>query len=186
MRLAYLLAGAALAGGVAFVMLRTKSREPVQILLPPPAGTVEIGVHVSGAVQTPGVYTLSTGQRVEDAVRAAGGATADADLQQVNLAVTVREGQQVDIPTRIPETVVAANPMAAAQPAPAAPAVKLNLNKVTLEELRGVAGIGDVRARRIIQSREQDGAYQDPVDLIERRILTPALYQRVRDTFTAP
>lgn len=183
MRLAYLLAGAALAGGVAFVMLRSKSREPVQILLPPPAGAAEIRVHVSGAVQSPGVYTLSTGQRVEDAVRAAGGATADADLQQVNLAATVREGQQVDIPSRNVEGVAPVTPSSAA---PTAPATKLNLNKVTLDELRGVAGIGDVRARRIIQSREQDGAYQDPVDLIERRILTPALYQRVRDTFTAP
>lgn len=184
MRLAVLFAGAALAGGVAFVMLRSKTREPVQILLPPPAGAVEIRVHVSGAVNAPGVYTLSTAHRVEDAVRAAGGAAEQADLQQVNLAAMVREGQQVHIPTRLPVVVDVANPVATA-PA-ATPAAKLNLNSVTLDQLRGVAGIGDVRARRIIQSREQDGAYQDPVDLIERRILTPALYQRVRDTFTAP
>lgn len=177
MKLAFVLGAGALAVAVAFIALRSKAREPVQILLPPPAAATEIRVHVSGAVHTPGVYTLSSGARVDDALRAAGGPTEQADLQQINLAATVRESQQLDIPLRMAEPPLAANPALAASSA------KLNLNSATLEELRAVAGIGDVRARRIIQSREQDGTYQDPVDLIERRILTPALYQRVRDTF---
>jgi competence protein ComEA len=172
MRLTFVLLGGLLAAGVV-VALRSRSREPIQISLPPPHAT-ELRVHVAGAVVSPGVYSLRGADRVEDALRAAGGVTEEADLSQVNLAGALRDAQQITVPVLSP-----AGTSAAAS-------AKLNLNRATLEDLRAVAGIGDVRARRIIQSREQDGAYQDPVDLIERRILTPALYQRVRDTFVAP
>lgn len=171
MRPAFIVLGLLLAVGVAIVALRLRGREPVQVILPPPAAPQgEVRVHVTGAVASPGVYTLSADARVEDALRAAGGATADADLEQVNLAARLRDSQQVVVPVRQP-----------AAEAPGGP--RVNLNTASLDELRGVPGIGDVRARRIIQSREQDGPYQETVDLLERRILTPAIYERVRAYF---
>jgi competence protein ComEA len=64
----------------------------------PPPGAAELRVHVSGAVAAPGVYRLTAGDRVEDAVRAAGGFAAGADAARVNLAQRVRDEQRLDVP----------------------------------------------------------------------------------------
>lgn len=146
-------------------------REPVRIVLPaaaPPAS--EVQVYVSGAVAVPGVYPLSPDDRVEDALRAAGGALPDADLERVNLAQRVHDGDQVQVPAR-------------GQPAtaPVGGAMRINLNTASEAELDKLPGIGAVRAKRIVESRQQDGPFTDSVELVERRILSPALYQRVRE-----
>ena len=105
-----------------------------------------------------------------DLVRAAGGPLADADLERVNLAQRVRDGDQVQVPAR---------------PQPGAPvavaAAKVNLNTAPLSELDKLPGIGAVRAKRIVESREQEGPFAEPFELVERRIVTTAVYQRLRD-----
>src|SRR5215210_2225799 len=81
-----------------------------------PDGTVRIGqpardaatVHVAGAVRRPGVYRLATGARVQDAVRRAGGARPGADVNAINLAAKVADGQQVVVPVRAGRGVAAA------------------------------------------------------------------------------
>ena len=69
------------------------------VRLEPPKATVAL-VHVAGAVRSPGVYRLRDGERVQDAVRRAGGARAGADLNAINLAAKVADGQQVVVPRR--------------------------------------------------------------------------------------
>src|SRR5688572_3909543 len=78
---------------------RASTGASVEIGRPRADGTT---VHVSGAVRRPGVYRLTAGARVQDAVRRAGGARPGADVNAINLAAKVADGQQVVVPVRAP------------------------------------------------------------------------------------
>ena len=112
-------------------------------------------VHVAGAVRRPGVYALRTGDRVDDAVRRAGGATRKADLGGLNLAAEVEDGRQVLVPVR------AGAPGAAPASAAAAPAEgqPVNVNTATLEQLDGLTGVGPITAQKILDAREERGGF---------------------------
>lgn len=116
-------------------------------------GDGSVVVHVAGAVREPGVYRMRANARVDDAVGRAGGATARADLSQVNLAATVEDGRQV----LVPEKVRAAAPGSA--PATSQPEVPLNLNTATLEQLDELDGIGPATAESILEYREANGGF---------------------------
>jgi competence protein ComEA len=135
---------------------------------PPPPARVERSpgaaagptVHVAGAVREPGVYRLRPGSRIDDALRAAGGATARADLSAVNLAAKAEDGRQVLVPERVragaPGPADGAAPGSAPTPAPGQP---LNLNSATLEQLDTLDGIGPTLAQAILDHREENGGF---------------------------
>lgn len=137
--------------------------------------TWEIQVYVTGAVQNPGVYTLSEGSRIADALAAAGGPTQDADLLRINLAQRVRDEDQVVVP-RTGETPVAS--------ASDATATKININTAPAEALESLRGIGEVRARNIIESRSRDGLFQRPEDLVARKLIPQSVYDQIKDQIT--
>ena len=112
-------------------------------------------VHVAGAVRHAGVYRMRAGARVDDALTRAGGATAKADLDQVNLAAKVEDGRQILVPRRV--SAIAAPPGAAASAAP--PGVPLNLNTATLEQLDELPGVGPATAQKIIDYRQEHGGF---------------------------
>jgi competence protein ComEA len=112
-------------------------------------------VHVAGAVRNAGVYRLRAGARVSDAVQRAGGATGRADLSQVNLAAKVEDGRQVLVPRRVSTTA----PAPAGTTAPSQPALPVNLNTATLEQLDELAGVGPATAQKIIDYREEHGGF---------------------------
>ena len=118
-------------------------------------------VHVAGAVRKPGVYRMRSSARVDDAVGRAGGATARADLSQVNLAAKVEDGRQVLVPKRVRAGAPAA---AAVEPAPGVP---LNLNTATLEQLDELDGIGPATAQSILDYREEHGGFGSVEELGE-------------------
>jgi competence protein ComEA len=118
-------------------------------------------VHVAGAVREPGVYRMRAGARVDDAVGRAGGATARADLSQVNLAAEVEDGRQVLVPER-PRP---GAPVAAASGEQ--PEVPLNLNTATLEQLDELDGIGPATAQSILDYREEHGGFGSVEELGE-------------------
>jgi competence protein ComEA len=111
-------------------------------------------VHVAGAVRQPGVYRMRAGSRVDDAVTRAGGPRRRADLSALNLAAELEDGRQVLVPLRA--ATGAAAPVAGGAPTPAVP---LNLNTATPEQLDELDGIGPATAEQIVKYREAHGGF---------------------------
>lgn len=127
------------------------------------AASGEVVVHVAGAVSAPGVYTLPADSRVDDAVRAAG-ATADADLSQLNLAQKLADGQKITVPAAGEPPAPADN---AAPSDSSQSGALININTATLEELETLPSIGEVRAQAIIAYREEHGGFRTTDELKE-------------------
>ncbi|HHO58351.1 ComEA family DNA-binding protein [Oceanithermus desulfurans] len=100
-------------------------------------------VAVTGAVRRPGVYALEPGARVADALAAAGGATPEADLDALDLALPIADGESLRVPAR----------GEAAAAAPGVPRPRVSVNRASAEELESVPGIGPALARRIVAWR---------------------------------
>ena len=95
--------GAAVVGLAGAVACQARPTASVSTMAstPKPTSGAMIKVHVTGAVQSPGVYELRVGDRVSEAIQAAGGATHDADELMINLAQRVHDEQRLDVPTRL-------------------------------------------------------------------------------------
>jgi competence protein ComEA len=162
--------GAAAAAGVLLLFLIRHlgggSAAPAVTPLPAPvrakpAAAKLVVVDVAGAVRHAGLYRLRSGSRIDDAIAAAGGPTAKAQLDSVNLAAPVADGEQVVVPGRGVAGAVAATP-AAAGSSPSAP---LDLNSATLEQLESLPGIGPVTAQKILDYRQTHGAFHSVAEL---------------------
>ena len=130
------------------------------------AASGEVVVHVTGAVSAPGVYTLPSDARVDDAVRAAG-ATAEADLSQLNLAQKLADGQKITVPA-IGSASTSAGEGTTTTPADASSdGALVNINTASLEELETLPSIGEVRAQAIITYRETNGGFRTIEELQE-------------------
>src|SRR3954452_16393295 len=148
------------AGGV-----RSGSDGGVRIARPAAAGST---VHIAGAVRHPGVYRLSAGARVQDAVRRGGGARRGSDVNAITLAAKVADGQQIVVPTRAPGGVVAAPGAGTAEAgagATAAASAPISLNSASAEQLDTLDGVGTATARKIIEWRTQHGGFRSVADL---------------------
>jgi competence protein ComEA len=159
---------------------------------PDGAGTVQIGrsaaqpalVHVAGAVRRPGVYRLREGARVEEAVERAGGARPGADVNAINLAAKVNDGQQVVVPRRL----AAGTPAPAggsAATAGAAPSAPVSLNSATLEQLDTLDGVGPATAQKIIDWRTEHGGFRSVEDLSNVPGIGPKRMEALRDKVQA-
>jgi competence protein ComEA len=132
-------------------------------------------VHVAGAVRRPGVYRLRDGQRIQDAVRRAGGPRRGADLNAINLAAKVADGQQVVVPRRLATGAAGAAPAsdagaagAAGDPAtPQQPQQPVSLNSATAEQLDTLDGVGPATAQKILDWRREHGGFRSIDDLGE-------------------
>ncbi|MFL5960397.1 MAG: helix-hairpin-helix domain-containing protein [Gaiellaceae bacterium] len=149
-------------GGGAAVPAVTPLQAPARARAPRPAVAKLLVVDVAGAVRRPGLYNLRAGSRIDDAIAAAGGPTAKAQLDAVNLAAPVADGEQVVVPGRGAGAVAAASPPAGAGSAPSAP---LDLNTATLEQLEALPGIGPVTAQKILDYRQAHGPFHSVAEL---------------------
>jgi len=169
---------ASVAGGV-FLLVRQSSSDgkSFQIALPTAAPVVELKVYVSGAVRSPGVYTVREGDRLADVIAASGGATDDADLTAVNLALRVKDEEHWHVPTQ-----GEAPPPATAQEAQKSSASgKININTATLEELMTLPNIADARAKAIISYRETRGPFASVDDLLDVPGIGDGILASIRD-----
>ena len=142
----------------------------------------QLKVYVTGAVMRPGVYTFRDGDRVEDALKAAGGATADADLSRLNLAQRLRDEGYVTVPRKSDTPVLAPTFSSASGPvsSPAASG-KVNINTASLAELDALPGIGATYAQRIIDYRTKNGPFQTINDLVSKKIVPQSTFDKMKD-----
>lgn len=145
----------------------------------------EVLVHVAGHVRSPGVYRLSGGDRVIDAVARAGGALRRADLDAVNLAAPVFDGMQVFIPARGDGQTTGAASGGAAPAGGAALAGPVDLNRADSAALDLLPGVGPATAEAIVRHREVNGPFASVDDLLDVPGIGPAKLEVLRDLVTA-
>ncbi len=157
---AVVLLGALLVLGVPRLLHRGGTHVAIPVLRAPRPAAVprasKLVVDVAGAVRRPGLHALPPGTRIADAVAAAGGATAKADLNAVNLAAPVADGEQILVPTR---------GMGAASGGAPSPKAPLDLNTASLEQLDALPGIGPTTAQKILDYRQAHGAFHSVAEL---------------------
>ena len=133
-----------------------------------------IFVDIKGEVKKPGVYQMKVGDRVKDALDAAGGLTAEADSQKVNLAQRV-EDQMVIVVPKVGEE--AEEIPAGETRKEATKEGKVNINTATVEELKTLKGVGEKKAEAIIEYRKKNGSFKTKEDLMKVRGIGKKLFE---------
>jgi competence protein ComEA len=181
-----LLAAVMLVGG--FWAARQSRPQPVVIEKPPspravsrpaPKAAKPIYVHVGGAVSAPGLYEINSGDRVADAVNRAGGPVGEADLDGLNLAAKVSDGQKILVPVKGQAVEIDAGGGGAA-----AGTSPVNLNTAAQAELESLDGVGPVLAKRIIDWRQRRGGFARVSQLNEIDGIGPKKFQVLKNQVT--
>jgi competence protein ComEA len=175
------------AGGLIGFFTPHPAGPPIDVVTPDPTATpsppptpAPFRVYVCGAVAAPAVYELPPGSLVEDALDAAGGPTADADLNRVNLAQELSDQQQVTVP-QIDEAVIPTpSPGEPPTPQPA----HLDLNTATAAELDALPQIGPATAQAIVDYRETYGPFEAPEEILEIPGIGPSTFEQIQDLIT--
>jgi competence protein ComEA len=160
-----------------------------------------VTVHVAGSVLKSGVYSLPTGSRVIDAVKAAGGASTDANVDAINLAERLKDGEQIVIPSReAPAAPASTSPAATSYRLSSAPVpyssgqpprssnaasvqpgqALVNINTGGPDELDRLPGVGPATARKIIEYRSTIGRFSSPDQLLEVKGIGPKKLAEMR------
>lgn len=126
---------------------------------------MQIVVHITGQVVNNGIVKLEEGARVIDAIEAAGGATAEANLSKVNLAYLLEDGMKIYVPSIHDEEDLESITSSSEVSESSKEVLKVNINTATSEELQKLPGIGGAIADRIIAYRKENGKFKDIADL---------------------
>ena len=185
------MAGFALAG-LLFFVARAPAGEA--IALQPAPTQSPIAVHVVGAVPRPGLYEFVEGARVQDAIDAAGGLLASADINSINLAALLQDGQQLNIPYKSGEQPAEEEPAVLELPTEDSPPEDsngeftntelININTATLEELDSLPGIGPTIAQRIIDYRDENGPFNTIDDIQNVSGIGPTTFEEIQGLIT--
>ena len=166
---------------------RPEAIEIIEATAAPTGTEVPIQVHVAGAVREPGVHALPRNSRLIDALEAAGGLTADADQEQLNLADYVRDGQRVYVPgigTPPPPSPTPSGAQGREAESSDRVGAPINVNTASAAELEALPGIGPAYAQRIIAYRETHGPFTDPAQLMEVKGIGKLRYERIKGEIT--
>jgi len=157
-----------------FIVVRGNSEAaaPVEIV-PITIVEPEIFVDVAGAVNRPGVYSLTGKSRVIDAIKAAGDSAPGADLSTINLARVLNDGEQIYVDS----TVVNSAGKRVSKKVPTGP---ININRATARQLDALDGIGPVIAGRIVQYRKVNGSFLSIEDLQKVSGIGPAKFAQIK------
>lgn len=154
----------------------------------------QVHVHVCGAVKKAGVYLLSEGSIVEDAIRAAGGVTKGGAVDYLNLAGTVSEGDKIYVPfledVEDPYGFAGQTGQSGSGTAGSGGAADssqgalVNLNTASKEQLMTLSGIGETRADAIIAYREANGNFKKIEDIMKVSGIKEGAFEKVKDQIT--
>jgi competence protein ComEA len=169
-------------GSGLLVFDRFGEQSPVTVQLgnSPTFANAVIRVFVTGAVANPGVYSLRDGDRVVDAVEAAGGPSADAATEAVPFAARIADGDTIRVPHD-------GDPAAATsgQTAKAALSEPVDINRADSNLLRSLPGVTPALAASIVRSRQSDGPFGSTDDLVSRKVLPLSVYDRMKSFIVA-
>jgi competence protein ComEA len=166
-----------LAAGLLWLLIAEPRGEAVRLIPPPTPGPLR--VYVSGAVAHPGVYDLPLGSIVEQAVEAAGGPLEEADLDRINLAAPLEDGEQIRVPLQIEASPVGVTPVSDPHTADL-----VNINTATAPELELLPGIGPSLAQAIVSYRESHGLFHEIEGLLDVPGIGPAKLEQIRGLVT--
>jgi competence protein ComEA len=161
-----------------FIVARgnTQAAAP-EIIVPVVVQEVEIFVDVTGAVNKPGVYTLTGKSRVIDAIKAAGDSAPGADLSTINLARVLNDGEQIYVDS----TVVNSAGVRVSKTVRKGP---VNINRANKADFDRLDGIGPVIAQRIIDYRKVNGSFLTIDDLLKVSGIGPAKFAQIKSKIT--
>jgi len=162
-----------LLSGIAYLLNERLDDPPVLQISEGQAVPSDVRVYITGAVQNPGVYSLEDGDRWIDALEIAGGATVDADLNAVNLSRRAQDEDHIFVP-----------PYGSSAVAGASQGPFININTAGEAELESLPGIGEVRARSIVQSRTTDGPFGSIDDLLARNVIPESVFTDIAPLIT--
>lgn len=130
-------------------------------------------VHIAGAVKTPGVVEVENGQRLYEAIEKAGGTTGEADVDLINLAMVLQDGQKIIVPYKgeSSDNHISDD--------------KVNINTANIETLMGLPGIGETLAGNIIDYREKNGLFGTIEELKNVSKIGDVTYERLQDLIKA-
>lgn len=156
----------------AFVISFPERKKPLVIL--PSATNSPIQVYITGAVNNPGVVSLQKNSRVQDAINSAGGVMDNANLQTVNLAAFVSDGQKILIPSF-------SGSQNQSQPIEQNTSLPLiHLNSASQKELESLPGIGEEMAKAILAERENRGGFQSIDELIQVSGISRNIFEQIK------
>ena len=162
----------------AFIVMFTSAcgdGDAIEITLPSPSPPQELVVYVTGEVVNPGVYTLApTSDRVADAVEAAGGFTESADVDSINQAAALTDGQHISV------SAIGESPVSPDQ----AEGSLIDINTAPPELLQTLTGIGPVKAQAIIAYRQANGPFALIEDIVNVQGIGVATFESIRDKIT--
>ena len=178
------------AGLVGYSIPRSRESTPIIVSTPHPTSTplptstlTPLRVYVTGAVHQPGVFRFPPGSIVQDALHAAGGPLASADLDTVNLALELRDQLQLYVPRE-----GEANPPApisgGASGDETASEAPIDVNTATADELEALPGIGPARAQDIVAYREAHGAFERIEEIQDVSGIGAMIFEGLKDMIT--
>lgn len=150
----------------------------------------EIVIHMTGAVQKTGILILPEGARIADAIDASGGPTESADLDEVNLAYVLQDGQKVYIPSKEDKVKLesrayimsgSGNNVIVQEVNEKGGNKKVNINTATQSELENLPGVGEAIASRIIEYRQQNGKFSKVEDLQNVKGIGDAKFNNMKE-----
>lgn len=148
------------------------------------AGSDTVLVHICGEVRTPGVYELTADSRICDVLLLAGGFTADADTEAVNMAAGIEDGMQIVIPTetdRTQEMTGNSSDRTGETAAGKTESQLVNINTADKETLMSLPGIGAGKAEAVIAYREAGGVFKDIKDIMLVDGIKEGVYTKIKD-----
>ena len=167
----------ALAGGIALLVQR-EAGNGVEVALPVATSTPTLQAYIAGAVDRPGVYTFTDGDRLVDLLRMAGQPIEAADTSGINLALRLRDEGHYYVPA-IGET-----PPVTSQSGVSVAGDVIDLNAATAQDLETLPGIGAVKAEAIVEHRESVGRFATVEEVLQVAGIGPATLSGIKDRVT--
>lgn len=169
------------------IVIEAPDPTPLPTPEPPPA---PVTVFVNGAVNSPGVYEMPAGSLIADVINQAGGFTAEADADLVNLAQPLLDGMQVRVPTLDERTAAAPAPVVVEPQRSTGTEIDLgggsliNINTATPEELDALPGVGPSTAADIVAYREANGPFAAIESIMDVPGIGPARFDELKALIT--